>query len=146
MGGIKDLLYASFVRCILLFSREGAEDRLYATDRSGVGPEEGFFHKLSRQMRQRDMVGMGSLGVGVCRVGRQNTGLFNAARKLNARSVIGTPYIKLIIINCLSTRQKDTLYHIHLIFSIQPISSLSSCLPLSSRLGVNLHKAEAGCC
>lgn len=34
----KDLLYASFVRCIVLFSREGAEDRLYATDISGVGP------------------------------------------------------------------------------------------------------------
>lgn len=49
MGGVKDLSFASFLRCILLFSREGAEDRLYATDRSGVGPEEGFFHKLSRK-------------------------------------------------------------------------------------------------
>lgn len=47
--GVKDLSFASFLRCILLFSREGAEDRLYATDRSGVGPEEGFFHKLSRK-------------------------------------------------------------------------------------------------
>lgn len=44
--------------------------------------------------------------------GRQNTRLFNAARKLYLRSAIRTLYIKLIIINCLSTRQKDTLLNI----------------------------------
>lgn len=46
---LKIFFYASFVDAFCFFPREGAEDRLYATDRSGVGPEEGFSHKLSRK-------------------------------------------------------------------------------------------------
>lgn len=87
----------------------------------------------------------GSLGV---QGGRQNTRLFNAARKLNLRSVIGSLYIKLIIINCLSTRQKDTLYHICLTFQLQPYpvhSSFCSIIPTEIPYQDNLHKAEAAC-
>lgn len=68
-------------------------------------PRKDFSSSSLERMRQCDMVGMGSWATG----GRQNTRLFNAARKLYLRSVIRTLYIKLIIINCLSIWQKDTL-------------------------------------
>lgn len=43
------IFFTHLVSMHFAFSREGAEDRLYATDRSGVGPEEAFSHKLSRK-------------------------------------------------------------------------------------------------
>lgn len=94
MCGVEDFIFRIFCRCILLFSREGAEDRLYATDRSGVGPEEGFFLKLSRKDEAMRYGRNGFMGTG----GRQTTRLFNAARKLYLRSAIRTVYIKLILL------------------------------------------------
>lgn len=48
-GSQRSFFNASLVDAFCFFSREGAEDRLYATDRSGVGPEERFFLKLSQK-------------------------------------------------------------------------------------------------
>lgn len=125
----------------MLFSREGAEDRLYATDRSGVGPEEGFSHKLSRKDEAMRYGRNGSWAP----VGGKILDSSNAARKLHLRSVIRTLYIKLIIINCLSTGQGAS-YSICLTFERQLIS-FSSPVALSRLTSlikiIFMYKAEA---
>lgn len=81
-----------FLGCILLFSREGAEDRLYATDRSGVGPEEGsLLQALSKRMRQCDIiVGTGSLLGGTGWAAKKlDSSMWRES--LNLRLVTGSP-------------------------------------------------------